>query len=138
MSNDAAALPSSEFLDLIGLEITENTGDRLAGHVDLGPQHHQPYGIVHGGVFCAIIETAASVGAATAVADQGLGVVGVHNATDFLRPGRAGRAQVVAEPLHRGRTQQLWQVIITDEASGKALARGQVRLHNISRDAVSP
>jgi 1,4-dihydroxy-2-naphthoyl-CoA hydrolase len=39
--------------------------------------------------------------------------------------------EVVAEPIQQGRTQQLWQVVITRGQDGKAVARGQVRLQNI-------
>jgi hypothetical protein len=39
--------------------------------------------------------------------------------------------EVVAEPIQQGRTQQLWQVVITRAQDGKAVARGQVRLQNI-------
>jgi acyl-coenzyme A thioesterase PaaI-like protein len=41
-----------------------------------------------------------------------------------------------ATPIHRGRTQQLWQVVITRQADGKVVARGQVRLQNILDPAV--
>jgi 1,4-dihydroxy-2-naphthoyl-CoA hydrolase len=46
-----------------------------------------------------------------------------------IRP--AERDSVVAEPIQQGRTQQLWQVVITRAEDGKAVARGQVRLQNI-------
>jgi acyl-coenzyme A thioesterase PaaI-like protein len=35
-----------------------------------------------------------------------------------------------AEPIHRGRRQQLWVVTITDD-SDRVVARGQVRLQNL-------
>ena len=34
----------------------------LTGHIDAGPEHHQPVGIVHGAVYTGAVETAASVG----------------------------------------------------------------------------
>jgi uncharacterized protein (TIGR00369 family) len=58
-------------------------------------------------------------------------VVGVHNATDFLRAAREGTLRAVAEPVHRGRLQQLWLVEIRDEGE-RLVARGQVRLQNIT------
>jgi len=64
------------------------------------------------------------------VQDRGQFAVGVHNATDFLRPATSGRAEVIAEPLQQGRVQQLWLVTITGER-GKTLARGQLRLQNV-------
>ncbi|TLG15553.1 PaaI family thioesterase [Nocardia cyriacigeorgica] len=122
---------ASRFVAASGLVIEDLSGSRVSGHVELGADHHTPWGVVHGGVYATIVETAASVGASAAVADRGEFAVGVHNATDFLRPATECRASVTAEPLHQGRTQQLWQVIITDDATGKTLARGQVRLHNV-------
>jgi hypothetical protein len=81
--------------------------------------------------FTAVIETVATTGAYQAVKDRGQLAVGVTNVTDFLRPQRVGRREVVAEPIQPGRTQQLWQVVITRAEGGKAVARGQVRLQNL-------
>jgi 1,4-dihydroxy-2-naphthoyl-CoA hydrolase len=125
-----AAAPA--FLAAAGLEFESIGGDRVEGWIDLGPQHHTPWGVVHGGVYTTAIESAASVGASTAVHDQGQFAVGVHNATDFLRSATEGRADVVAEPLQQGRVQQLWLVRITRADDGKELARGQVRLQNVA------
>ncbi|TMC38629.1 MAG: PaaI family thioesterase [Chloroflexi bacterium] len=63
--------------------------------------------------------------------DRGQFAVGVNNITDFLRPLVRGRVKVVAEPIHQGATQQLWQVTISRADDGKLLARGQVRLQNV-------
>jgi 1,4-dihydroxy-2-naphthoyl-CoA hydrolase len=65
---------------------------------------------------------------------QGDIVVGVANATDFLRAHREGRVDLVAEPVHTGRTQQLWQVVISRATDGKPVARGQVRLQQLPGD----
>ena len=54
----------------------------------------------------------------------------MNNSTDFLRAVREGTLRAVAEPVHRGRLQQLWLVEIRDE-SERLVARGQVRLQNI-------
>ncbi|MCF8606577.1 PaaI family thioesterase [Gordonia sp. HY442] len=122
---------ASEFLKASGLEVTVATGTRVEGHVDLDERHHTPWGVVHGGVYTTFVESAGSIGASAAVADRGQFAVGVHNATDFLRPSKGGRATVVAEPIQQGRTQQLWLVEVTDESTGKTLARGQLRLQNV-------
>jgi 1,4-dihydroxy-2-naphthoyl-CoA hydrolase len=122
---------ASAFVAATGFQITEATGTRVTGHVDLGPEHHTPWGVVHGGVYCTIVEGAASVGASTAVADRGQFAVGVNNSTDFLRPMTAGRLEVLAEPIQQGKTMQLWLVTLTRAEDGKLVARGQVRLQNV-------
>lgn len=124
------------FVELLGLRFEEMTADRVTLRWRCEPKHHQPYGIQHGGVYCAAVETAASTGAAIWYGERGR-VVGVSNQTDFLRAVRDGELTAVATPVHRGRSQQLWQVQITDEA-GRLVARGQVRLQNLAAPAPSP
>ncbi|MEV0334852.1 PaaI family thioesterase [Nocardia sp. NPDC050717] len=118
------------FTDLIGLRYTEVTADRVRGEWKVRPQLFQPAGIQNGGVYCTIIETLASVGGSVWFGDRGT-VVGVNNNTDFLRAVSDGVLTGEATPIHRGRSQQLWVVVITD-ADGRTVARGQVRLQNLA------
>ncbi len=60
------------------------------------------------------------------------GAVGVSNTTDFIKATREGVLLGVAVPIHRGRSQQLWEVTVTREEDGALVAHGQVRLHNVS------
>ncbi|MEH1016873.1 PaaI family thioesterase [Micromonospora sp. CPCC 206060] len=118
------------FVALLGLEMVETTADRVVIRWRCRPELHQPYGIQHGGVYCAVVETAASIGAGFWWGDRGT-VVGVSNQTDFLRAVRDGELTATGTPVHRGRSQQLWQVEIVDDAA-RLVARGQVRLQNLS------
>jgi uncharacterized protein (TIGR00369 family) len=119
------------FLTATGFVPDEMTGTRVTGAVELGPDHHTPWGVVHGGVYATVIESAASIGASVAVQERGQFAVGVNNQTDFLRPMTSGRLDVVAEPVQQGRTLQLWLVTLTRADDGKVVARGQVRLQNV-------
>ena len=130
-SLDASLDQAGAFLDVAGLVFDEISGTRVSGHMVLGPEHHTPWGIVHGGVYATAIESAASVGASTAVRDQGQVAVGLTNTTHFLRSVTAGRVNVEATALSQGRTQQLWRVDITDE-SGRLVAHGELRLQNVT------
>jgi 1,4-dihydroxy-2-naphthoyl-CoA hydrolase len=135
MSADRPAVDltmTSPFVAAIKFEVAEATGARVAGSVELGPDQHTPWGVVHGGVYCSVVESAASIGASTAVQQHGQFAVGVNNNTDFIRAMTAGRVEVVAEPVQQGRTQQLWQVLLTRADDGKLVARGQVRLQNVA------
>jgi 1,4-dihydroxy-2-naphthoyl-CoA hydrolase len=117
------------FNEVLGTEFVEVTGDRVVLRCPVKPHLHQPYGIVHGGVYCSLVETAASVAAATWLGDKG-NVVGVANHTNFIRATRDGSLTVTATPVQRGRRQQLWQVDIVDE-DDRLVARGEVRLANL-------
>ncbi|BBZ28747.1 esterase [Mycolicibacterium madagascariense] len=123
------------FDDEIGLTYLEVTPDGARAELLIGPRHLQPHGIVHGGVYCSVVESVASVSAATWLQANGGGnkVVGVNNNTDFLRAITAGMVTAVATPIHRGRRQQLWLITITD-TNDRTVARGQVRLQNLPNE----
>ncbi|BBX44896.1 PaaI family thioesterase [Mycobacterium cookii] len=127
-------MPDAPFDEQLGLTFTEITPDRTLAHIDVQPKLLQPMGIVHGGVYCAMVESMASVAAYTWLSVNGGGsVVGVNNNTDFLRAISTGTVYGVATPVHRGRRQQLWLVTITD-SDERLVARGQVRLQNLEAD----
>jgi 1,4-dihydroxy-2-naphthoyl-CoA hydrolase len=117
--------------EVLGFHFDEAGPDRVVLSWTTGPQHLQPYGIAHGGVYCAAAETSASVGAALWFGERGK-VVGVANHTNFLRSVTEG-ARVVASatPVHRGRSQQLWQIEMRDEQD-RLVSRGEVRLQNLA------
>jgi 1,4-dihydroxy-2-naphthoyl-CoA hydrolase len=117
---------------LLGFRFEEVSGDRVVVVCPVTPDLHQPYGLVHGGVYAALAETAASLGAAAWLGDRGR-TVGVSNQTDFLRAVRDGELRAAATPLSRGRTTQLWQVTISDERE-RLVAHGRVRLINLREE----
>lgn len=114
----------------LGFSYDEVSADKVVVRWTVDERHLQQFGIVHGGVHCAAVESSASVGAAVWFAGRGQ-VVGVNNNTNFLRATKPGdRLVATATPLHRGRLQQLWLVEVADDA-GRQIARGEVRLQNL-------
>ena len=125
-------MPPAPFDTEIGLTYTELSIDGVKAQLTVKPHLHQPMGIVHGGVWCTVVESMASVSAHLWLSVNGGGnVVGVNNSTDFLRAVTEGTVFGVSEPIHRGRLQQLWLVTIRD-AGERLIARGQVRLQNLA------
>jgi 1,4-dihydroxy-2-naphthoyl-CoA hydrolase len=124
------------FSEVLGLTYLEATPDLVRAELTISDRLLQPHGIVHGGVYCSVIESVASVSAAVWLESTGGGrnVVGVNNNTDFLRAIKAGVVTAVSTPIHRGRRQQLWMVEIAG-VDGRLVARGQVRLQNLPADA---
>ncbi|BCI53440.1 esterase [Mycolicibacterium litorale] len=115
----------------IGLTYLEVTPDGGRAQLTIDDKLLQPWGIVHGGVYCAVVESLASVSGHVWLSANGGGtVVGVNNNTDFLRAISSGTVTAVSTPIHRGRRQQLWLITITD-GNDKLVARGQVRLQNV-------
>jgi uncharacterized protein (TIGR00369 family) len=118
-----------EFMRVLGLDLDEVSGSRVTGSLELTPEHNTPWGVVHGGVYTAVIESTASLGASLHVSDRDQFAVGVNNSTDFIRSAPHGRLDVVAVPVQQGRVQQLWDVTL--RSGDTLIARGSVRLQNV-------
>jgi len=129
MTEPALPLLTSPFIDYIGLELTEVEPDRVVATWTAAERHHQPYGIVHGGVHASVVETLGSIGSAMWFGDRGK-VVGVNNTTDFYRAISEGELTSTATALHQGRSQQVW-VVETRDTDGRLIARGQLRVQNL-------
>jgi uncharacterized protein (TIGR00369 family) len=113
--------------EAMGVHFLRATEDEVIAEWDVGPQHLQGYGIVHGGVYAGVIETIASVGAALHAIVAGRSVVGLENHTSFIHAVREGRLRATAKPLTRGRRSQVWEGTVTD-VGGRLIATGRVRL----------
>jgi len=111
----------------LGLRMIKATRDEVVAEYTIEPKHHQPYGIVHGGVHCSVVETVCSTGAGLDAMSRGYGVVGIENHTSFVRAVRGGRVTVRATPITRGRRSQLWEAVARDE-EGHVVSTGRVRL----------
>jgi uncharacterized protein (TIGR00369 family) len=109
------------------VRIVRLAADEVVAELTVGPQHLQPHGIVHGGLYTGVIETVASMGASVDAMSRGQVAVGLENHTSFLRAVREGKLTARALPLVRGRRTQVWEASVTT-ADGKVAARGTVRL----------
>jgi uncharacterized protein (TIGR00369 family) len=109
----------------MNMRVVHASAERVEIALDVGPEHLQPHGIVHGGVYCGLVESVCSIGASLAA--QGAPVMGLENQTSFLRAVRAGALTAVGVPLHVGRTSQLWSAEVRD-AEGRLVASGRLRL----------
>ena len=111
----------------MGFRYVRVSRDEVVVEYDVGEIHKQPYGIVHGGVHCGVVEAVCSTGAAMDAMARGQSVVGLENHTSFVRAVRGGKVTVTATPITRGRRVQLWEAICRDQ-DGHTVATGRVRL----------
>ncbi|MET1132779.1 MAG: PaaI family thioesterase [Aeromicrobium sp.] len=118
---------------VLGVEHVELTPEKVVVRFTITDRHLQPFGIPHGGIYCAVHESTASMAGQIWLGTKGV-VVGTNNSTDFLRQARNGDTiTTTATPIHRGRTQQLWHLDSVNQ-DGKLIAQGQVRLANLDQE----
>lgn len=114
----------------LGIIFTE-IGDRfLKAKMKVDQKTMQPMGILHGGASCALAETIGSV-AANLCLEHGKIAVGLDLNINHIRQVREGFVYAKTEPLHIGRTTQVWEIKITNE-SEQLVAASRLTLSIIS------
>lgn len=99
----------------LGIEFLEVGDDFIRARVPVNATTRQPMGLLHGGVSVVLAETIGSCGAAFA-APPGHQVVGLEINANHLRSATSGWVTGVGRPVHLGRSTQVWQIEMVDEA----------------------
>jgi 1,4-dihydroxy-2-naphthoyl-CoA hydrolase len=109
------AVSQNTAVSYLGIEFLEIGDDYLTARVPVDHRTHQPYGLLHGGVSVVLAETLGSTGAACAC-EPGSKVVGLDINANHLKGVRSGWVIGTARPVHIGRTTQVWQIDLRNEA----------------------
>jgi len=99
----------------LGMEFLEVGDDFIRGRVPVDERTRQPYGRLHGGVSVVLAETLGSCGAAYSC-PPGHQVVGLDINANHLRGAMEGWVTGIARPVHIGRSTQVWQIDMQDDA----------------------
>ena len=118
--------------DTLGLELLEVTKERVRARMPVTKKVHQPFGLLHGGASVALAETVCSIGAWMNVDQATQAAVGLEINANHVRGVRDGAVIGTATPIHLGRTTQLWEIRIEDEA-GRLVCISRCTMAVISR-----
>jgi uncharacterized protein (TIGR00369 family) len=118
MPDAAESMPLAK---LLGIEIIEAETTRVRARLTVREDICTSNGILHGGAFMTLADTAGAVGASLNLR-PGDNTTTIESKTNFLGSAAIG-AVVTAEalPIHLGRRSSVWQTRITAD-SGKLLA----------------
>ena len=108
------ARSAGTLMEALGIRFTELGDGFLRGTMPVDARTHQPYGLLHGGASVALAETLGS--SAGMMMAGGDAVVGLEINANHLRAVRSGIVTGTARPLHVGRSTQVWDIRIDDEA----------------------
>jgi 1,4-dihydroxy-2-naphthoyl-CoA hydrolase len=99
----------------LGMEFLEVGDDFIRGRIPVDARTRQPYGLLHGGVSVVLAETLGSCGAAYSCPD-GYRAVGLDINANHLKGATEGWVTGIARPVHIGRTTQVWQIDMRNDA----------------------
>ena len=126
------ALSRNTAIEALGIVFTGIGEDWLRATMPVDARTHQPYGLLHGGASVLLAETLGST-AGGLCAPDGCGVVGIEINANHLRGVRSGLVTGTARPLHVGRSTQVWEIRIEDEA-GRPVCVSRLTLAVVARD----
>ncbi|APT92550.1 thioesterase [Corynebacterium phocae] len=101
----------------VGIRYTHLSAGEARAVIQVGPQHHQPWGVANGGVYCSLAESVASLAGVVAAGGP---VMGINNNTNFISAVSTGAVEAVARPIQLGRRTQVWEVTMSQDGELKA------------------
>ncbi len=113
---EANALRRDTLIERLGIVVTEAGDDWLRATMPVDARTRQPFGLLHGGASVALAETLGSMAGGYCVDPATQMVVGLEINANHLRAVREGTVTGTARALHVGRSTQVWEIRIEDEA----------------------
>jgi 1,4-dihydroxy-2-naphthoyl-CoA hydrolase len=112
----AASLPG-----FLGIEIV-SVGAEVAARLDIKPHHLAPNGYLHAGTIVTLADTAAGYACVANLPEGANSFTTIELKSNHLGTARDGAISCVARPAHLGRTTQVWDAVVVNEANGKTIA----------------
>ena len=103
-------------METLDIEIVEITEEYVLGKMPVTSKVHQPDGVLHGGATVALAETIGSMASLLLFDSSDFVIRGIEISANHIKSIREGFVFAKASAIHKGRTTQLWEIKITDEA----------------------
>lgn len=100
----------------LGIEMTEIGNDYMMAKMPVDHRTIQRIGIMHGGASLALAETVGSIAASYCIERDKSFIVGQEINANHIRSVREGFVHAKATPLHLGKSSQVWDIKITNDA----------------------
>ncbi len=107
---------------LIGIEFLSIETGRLTSRLAIRPELLAPNGYLHAATVIALADTTCGYGTINDLPKGAQNFTTIELKSNFLGTARQGVIACVATIVHGGRTTQIWDATVTDEASGKTIA----------------
>ena len=107
---------------LIGIEFLSIEPGRLTSRLAIRPELLAPNGYLHAATVIALADTTCGYGTINDLPKGAQNFTTIELKSNFLGTARQGVIACVATIVHGGRTTQIWDATVTDEASGKTIA----------------
>ena len=118
-------LCQNTFIDFLGIHFESFDGSHLIAIIEITPNHLQPAGLVHGGVYISMAETVAGAGSTLLLMDEEKTAIGVTVNSQHLASLSEGIITAEGELIYKGSFKHIWDIKITDQ-NGKLISISRV------------
>lgn len=125
-------MEKNTMMQYLEMEVTELGENYVRGKLKITDKVRQPLGLLHGGASVALAESLGSIGANLVIDPEKYYCVGLDINANHVRAVREGFVFGEARPLHIGKTTQVWEIKISDEA-GKLVCISRLTMAVIAR-----
>ncbi|HEY2531951.1 MAG TPA: PaaI family thioesterase [Xanthobacteraceae bacterium] len=125
----------------LGVVITEVSASRVSGELPVMESVMAPNGYLHAGAIVTLADTVSGYGCIANLPVDASGFTTIELKSNHLGTTLDGTIVAVATPVHRGKTTQVWDAIVTHKESGRTLALfrcTQLVLYAKPKSAVAP
>ncbi|MDQ1373178.1 MAG: hypothetical protein QOJ09_516 [Actinomycetota bacterium] len=106
----------------LGIEVGEVVAGRATMRIALAEHHLAPNGYLHAATVIALADTACGYGCVASLPEGGSGFTTIELKSNFLGTALDGAIACEAHLVHAGRTTQVWDAVVTNEATGSTIA----------------
>ncbi len=110
------ASSKNTLMETLNIEYVDVGEDFIVARMPVTPKVHQPDGVLHGGATAALAESIGSVAVFVFSKEPDAVVRGIEISANHLKSVSSGYVYATARPVHLGRTIQLWEIRVTNEA----------------------
>lgn len=106
----------------LGIEVTQAAQGEFRARLPVQPHLLAPNGFLHAGSVVTLADTTAGYACIFHLPEGASNFTTLELKSNHLGTAREGAICAVAKPAHLGRTTQVWDVVVSNEANGKTLA----------------
>lgn len=113
----ANATCKNTLMETLNIEVVDFGDDFLVARMPVNTRVHQPDGVLHGGATAALAESVGSFASHIFIDTETFFVRGIEITANHLKSIKEGFVYAKATFIHKGRTTQLLDIKVTDEAN---------------------
>ena len=122
ISKHSKRTKKESFSELLGITMIKSLSDEVCSEMVVTESHLAPNGYLHAGSVVSLADISCGNGTMLSLPDTALGFTTVELKSNHLGTVREGVIECVATPVHKGRTTQVWDAIVTSKETGKKIA----------------